>query len=311
MTGCVPKINPNEYTKIQAPKSKYLPNKSEINKKNRILVAKFKGKYRPLNDVATSTLRDLLVNYKAVKVINRAYKGIDNEIKLAEQARAYKTDVDQVDYVITGKIFAATTNNIFHRAVYWKDKKGRIHRSPPYWENVACIQGEMTIIKIPENKIITTKSLKKCAVKNTARRMYNLDSLLVYATQEAINDEKNYLYNLFAKKGYIFEIRRKDDELILHVTLGKNDGAKPGEKVYIYTIKEKKVPFSDEIKKDEVKIGEGTISNIVDSDDSWVVVDKKKEEIKIGDYVKPIHKTKWWQRVGRTFKDTINSVIIH
>jgi len=300
--GCSKSINPDEFRHVNAEESKYKPTKQEITSKIRIMIAPFDGRYKELDKIAVSKLKTLLTQYSPVELINRKYTSVTNEIKLAEQARNAQDDLGQVNYIIFGKILSANTKSTYYPPVSWRDKKGRIHTTRAYYRNSACVSGQISIVRIPENYIIDSFNIQDCEYSNTYSRIHNYNSLLVKAVSEAIEDKKELLYNIFAKRGYIFEIRKKDDTLILHTTLGYDEGAKEGLKVYIYTVKEKKIPFSDEVKKEDVKIGEGEISNVVNKDDSWVIVEKNTEPVKIGDYVKPVHEKDFWGQVKSIFK---------
>jgi hypothetical protein len=290
MIGCSSKINPAEYTPLNAPKSHYMPSKNEILYKPQILIVPFKGEY---SSVATNTLKNILSGYPAVKVLDREFKSLKEEIKLAELAKTSESNLNQADYVITGNIESVYTKKIYHPPVRWKDKKGRIHITRGYYEHIACALGNINIIKIPENYLLSTKNFQKCVYDTSYSLYYNYNVLKIKAVKEGINSLKNYLYKIFAKRGYIYEIRKKDDEIILHTTLGKEFGAKEGEKVDIFTIKKTKIPFTNEYKTTIQKIGEGEI-NIANKNNSWVVVTEKKEQIKIGDFIKMNYKHSFW-----------------
>jgi hypothetical protein len=288
--GCSSKINLNEFHPISAPKSEFTPSKNEILYKPQILITPFKGEY---SSIATATLKRILISYPAVKVIERDFKSIKEEIKLAEIAKTSDTNLNQADYIIKGSIDSVYTKRIYHPPRYWRDKKGRVHSSPSYYEHIACASGHITIIKIPENYILNTQYFNDCVYETTSSGYYNYNALKIKAVKKAVESIKDSLYKIFAKRGYIFEIRKKDDEIILHTTLGKDFGAKEGEKVDIYTIKNTKIPFTDEYKTTIQKIGEGEI-NIANKTDSWIIVKEKKEPIKIGDFVKMNYKHSFW-----------------
>jgi len=290
--GCSTKINPNEYGSVNAPVSQYKPSEYEIKSKYKVLIVPFESRqYRSVADVATSTLTTVLGSYPPVIVKSRRANSIKDEIKLAEQAQISHTDLGEANYIIKGRIDSATTKSRYHKEHRWRDRKGKIHVIPAYYENIGCVNGEMEIIKIPENNIAATLSLNSCARSDTRYRLRDFRELLYSAVKHAVYSKRNFLYNFFAKKGYVYEVRKKDDETILHTTLGANDGAKEGLRVNIYTVKLIKMPFSDSVKKESVKIGEGEISNVVNAEDSWVIVNEVSQPVKIGDYVKPVHES--------------------
>jgi len=288
--GCSSKINPNEFKPLNAPKSEFIPSKNEITYKPQILIVSPFDKY---SQIAAQTVKEILISYPAVKVIQREFKSLKEEIKLAELAKTSESNLNQADYIVKVFIDSINTKRIYHPPTYWRDKKGRVHSTKAYYEHIACASGHISVIKIPENYIISTKYFKKCISYVSYSYNYNYESLKLKALRSAIYSIKEDLYKIFAKRGYIYEIRKKDDEIILHTTLGKEFGAKEGEKVDIYTIKKIKIPFSEEYETKIVKIGEGEI-NIAAQNDSWVVVTDKKETIKIGDFVKMNYKHSFW-----------------
>jgi len=295
LSGCSSKINPNEFGTVNAPVSKYKPSEYEINSKFKVLILPFKSsRYQNVADLVTGELNKVLGNYPPVKVKSKESTSIKDEIKLAEEAKIAQQDLGEVNYIIQGKISNITTKSEYHREKRWRDKKGKVHVIKAYYSNEACVQGEMQIIKIPENSVVKTFALNGCASNTTDSKMYDFSALISRAAKKSIDKLTDDLYNFFAKRGYIYEVRKKGDKTIVHTTLGKNDGAKPGLKVYIYTIKITKDPFGDEERLESIKIGEGEISNVVHERDSWVVVDEVSQQIKIGDYVKPVRES-WWK----------------
>ena len=96
------------------------------------------------------------------------------------------------------------------------------------------------------------------------------------------------LKNFFARKGYIYEKRVDGGDVILQITLGSKNGAKEGNKVEIYTIKENKNPLTDEVLLEETKIASAVITNKIRPNSSWIMVKdiKKGEKIKMGDFIK-------------------------
>lgn len=294
IAGCSQTINPAQFQEINAPKAAILPSKNEITSKTQILIVPFKGKYPTINQTATVALTNLLNSYPPVKILNRNFKSLKQEIKLAELAENSNTNLNQANYIIFGKILSVTTQSVYHPPQYWKDKKGRYHEIPSYYENRACVQGVLKIVKIPQNYVASTKYFSNCVYEDDSYSLYDFTPLLIKTTNEAVYSLKDYLYRFFAKRGYVFDIRKKGDTEILHTTLGSDFGAKEGAKVDIYTIKKIKIPFTDETKTQIVKIGTGEISNVVNKNDSWIIVKKLNQPVKIGDFIKMNFEHSFW-----------------
>jgi len=291
LTGCSNKISLNEYGHYNAPKSEFQPSESDLHKKYRVIVTvdETDRNYIFLSRAAADSIKAVLSSYKPVVVLNRKFKSIKEEIKLYEEAKNAQIDLNQADFIIFTEIDDAQTKSVYIPRRVWRDKKGRVYVNPAYYINKACVRGNIEIVKIPENKVVQNIPLYACVSENSSYRTVNYKNLLLRAVERAVGYQKDNLYKLFSVKGYVYEVRKNEDSTILHVTVGRNDGVREGMKVGIYTIKKRIEPFSGKVKTETVKIGEGEISNIINSEDSWVIVDKVKEEVKIGDFVKPLY----------------------
>jgi len=285
-SGCSVKINPNEFNRVDAKKSIYQPSKREIYQKINVLVLPFKGRFA---NVARDELISLL-SQNGLRILNRRYLGKLKEIKLAEKAQAAGVDLDQADYIISGEVNSISKSIRYYPPIYKKGKK--ISRG--FYEYSICVRGSIKIIKLPEDELKKSLSFDGCKSFIFYYKTRNLRDLIISTIKDRIRSLKTSLYKLFAKKGFVYEIRQKGDTIILHTTLGKEFGAKSGMRVNIYTYKRVKIPFTNEYKKEAVKIGEGEISNVVNRYDSWIVVDKLKEEVKIGDFVKASYESHWF-----------------
>jgi len=286
--GCSSKINPAEFHKIEAPKS-YNPSYNEIIGKTNVLIADFKGRFA---DEAKNYLSYILNNSKSIKLLSRKFKSIKEEIKLAELAKNSASDLNQADYLIFGRISNVSTSYKYHKPYTYKDKKGKIHYVRGYYTHKACIDGNLKIIKIPENYIANNLFFGDCEYENKNSKYFNYNPLIKQAIKNSIYSIKNSLYRFFAKRGYVYEIRKKDDEIILHTTLGSEFGAKEGERVNIYRVKKIKIPFTNKEKIQIIKIGEGIIK-IAHPSNSWILVEEGKNFM-IGDFVRMNYKYSFW-----------------
>ncbi len=289
--GCAQKINPNEFHPIIAQKAKIQPSLREIQyKPNVIIFTKDNNFYEKK---AKEILENLLINSKYVNILNRA-SSIKDEIKLAENAKATNSNLNQADYIIIVDIHPISYNVRYIPPTYYKDKKGRIHKIPGYYEYEACSSGYINIyttLPYKMNKSIYTSGCYRA----TSSFYENIkEYVILKSIKQAINNAKYSLYKFFTPKGYIFEIRKKGDKIILHTTLGKANGAKEGERVNIYEKKIVKLPFSKKSIIEEVKIAEGIISNVVNENDSWVIVERYTQLPKIGDYIKMNYRYSFW-----------------
>ena len=289
--GCAEKINPNEFHPIIAQKAPIQPTIREIIYKPNVIIFTKENNY--YEDKAKEYLSSLLINSKYVNILNRK-SSIKDEIKLAEKAKATNSNLNQADFIIIEDITPKTYNIKYNPPQYYKDKKGKIHKIPGFYEYEGCSSGYIDIYSLLPYRLIKSIYVSGCFNTTTSTYKKIKNYVLLNSIYSAINDNKYSIYKTFTPKGYIFEIRKKDDELILHTTLGTKNGAKEGEKVNIYEKQIKKLPFSNKKITEEIKIGEGIISNALNENDSWVILKKYTQIPKIGDYIKMNYKYSFW-----------------
>ncbi len=287
--GCSIKLNPASYNPYPAEKAKIIPTEREINfKPNIIIYSK--------NDVYSQYSKNILeyiLNSSNLVNLPQRNTTLKDEIALAQEAKAANANLNQADYIIKTEITSKNYTYKYHPAVYYKDKKGKIHRINAYFSYSACIEGYIKIYSLIPFEIKKILNLNECYSSTSENFEYLKDYLLKTAIKNAVYDNKVEIFKFFAPKGFIFEIRKKDD-FIIHTTLGSDKGAKAGERVDIYTRKKIKLPFGPQEKTEDIKIGEGIISNIVNKKNSWVIVEKLNGKLHIGDYVKPNFRHSFW-----------------
>jgi len=298
-TACSLKINPAEFHKVNAPKAKYLPSQNEL-QSQKVLILNVtsddpKGAF--LIPEYKNLIESLISQTSAVLVRRNKKTTLQEEILYSQEAELSSSNIDNANYIITAKIVSTNYHYTYHKGYYWKDKKGHTHYSPPYYSYEACVGAQMKIIKIPQNYIVKTLYLNGCAY-DTSRNLVNLSRMLLEkALIEAVDSIKTDIKNIFAKKGYIIEIRKKDDTTIIKTTLGKKDGLKEGDEVAIYTIKESPNPLTGKPYKEIIKIGNAEVSNVIHENASWLVVKDQKEPVKLGDFVKPVYEKSFFERL--------------
>ncbi|MBN2782979.1 MAG: hypothetical protein JXQ66_07055 [Campylobacterales bacterium] len=308
-SGCGTAIVLSEYQPSPIQKSKYIPSKEEIKNSElpKIIIMDiddnaFKiANSASLGKTLSTTINQELSLAKSVKIVKRLNDANNNstlaeEIKAAELALEVGSDVGEADYVISGDISNTTYDYKFNEGYYYtvetKEGKKRVY-NPPSIDYSSCVSGTVKVLVLPELVEVKSISFDGCSSNShearSPRDARRSDDSLVreagaYAIQRAINPLKNF----FAKKGYIYEMRSDEDEIIVKTNLGREYGAREGEKVEIFAIEDSYNLLEDEMKKDEVKIGNGVISNQIGSDFSWVIVDELYDAkiIKAGDYIK-------------------------
>ena len=289
--GCAPKIDLKEYHPIITQKAKILPNQKDITKKPNIII--FTKNNNFYEKKAKEDLANLLINSKYVNILTRK-SNIKTEIKLAENAKATNSNLNQANFIIIENITPKTYNEKYTPPKYYRDKKGHTYKIPGYYSYKACSSGYINIYNVIPYQLSTSIYANGCYSTTTPNHQNIKNEIMLKSIEKSIENEKENIYRFFTPKGYIFEVRKNKDEIILHTTLGKKNGAQKYAKVNIYTQKIIKIPFSNKKIIEQTKIGEGIISNIINDNDSWIIVKNITQPVKIGDYVKMNYKFSIW-----------------
>ena len=313
--GCGTSINLSEYRKIPISKSPLAPSKQELKREKipNVLIQEFDNttskvaRRASLDKNLPKVLENRLAESKLVHILNRDKKfSLREEIKAKELAMETGTDVGQADYIINGYITNASfTNNYVEGKTYTVGDK--TITLPPKYEYRACVSGVVKILELPDMKVADTTQFEGCATDSENLTIFKKpkiqdNGLVIEAGENGIDSASYEIKNFFAIRGYIFEMRKnKDGDTILNTTLGKSRGAEEGLKVDIFKLQKHTNPLTEETSIDEVKIGEGVISNQIENSSSWVIVKEleSNSKIEIGDFVKPHYKE---SLISRTLK---------
>lgn len=252
--------------------------------------------------VASSTLETIL-GTGGVEVIDRKLADkLEQELKLAEvRGSGSYGGPDVADYAIRVVMGTAGWNSTFVAATQYKNPlTGKIDQIPASYTHSATSSMSLKVYQLPSLKLVEQMDATgKLNLTNQQRAAFPSDAigLMRGATDAGIKGKKNEVLNEFAPKGYITEKRVKGKEAIFRVQLGKNTGAKKGDKVEIWTLQ--KVGSS----LDEVSLGTGVMTNIIGNDGSWILVDDEKVAARVRkyDYVKV--------KMGGGFLDSINNLL--
>ncbi len=301
-TGCGTKVKLGEYSKSSMVKSKNLPSADKLKAtKSKVLITKFEvvsnriATNANLGVVAASAVSNQLAKTNSVDVIKRETNYIDlkKEVEAAELSRELNIDTGSAEFLITGKVTGASFAHQFIQGRSWRDKNGKLHKSPNKFRYRGCSSGTIGFYKLPSMQNVKSVPFSRCST-NSENTQGNYgakkrdDGLVQNSIQSAIRSISKSLKSQFTKKGYILEKRVDGKKTIFLTTLGKDVGAKESLDVYIYSSRASVNPISGEKMEQSIKIGEGEISNQISADSSWVVLEELDdgEEMKIGDFIK-------------------------
>lgn len=174
-----------------------------------------------------------------------------------------------VNFVFVGSISKANIKTKFTPASSWTDKKGKTHYISASCSEEAEVGLVFRVIEFPEGRIQKAFNMigKQTNYRNVSSQydcwIEDICGLLNKAVEKAINSSKKEIFNEFPVYGYIYKTltnRKKLNERIAFITLGKTDGIKAGSVVEIIEFIRDKDPVKNaEIILQRV-VGECTVS---------------------------------------------------
>jgi hypothetical protein len=316
LTGCSSAINISTYNPVTLKKGKHIPSKEQLGGggASKVIIMDISdnnianAKKAQLGKSMASNINKELSENKNVKIMKRvsssSYKEIlSKEIKAAELGKEMGEDIGQADYLLTGQISNTTFSNKFKEAYTTTDKDGKTSAHPAEITYKSCVEGTLKVFALPDLNEVKSKSFDECSsfseeARSPSDAKPSNGSLERKAGAEAMNSASYELKNLFTPKGYIFEMRKDGDNIIIKTALGSKIGAKEGEDVEIYSIEDVNNPLTGETTQTAVLIGKGEISDKVTPAYSWIVIDKLYDgrDIKLGDYIKIKYEESIWSK---------------
>lgn len=257
-------------------------------------------------------IESILTKDKLVDLVDRkASVKLQKEVALAEMKsdKTY-TGPAVADYIISGAISRTNFTSQYIAAQHtFNVESGTYSYTPPKWNYVSEVGGNIKIYEIPSLGIVRTFEIDgKSNMSENAKSKTSAKTEDAYLIKEASRDGLKHikidLKNFFAKKGYILEKRVLSNHTIFKISLGSKDGMKQGTKLVLYSKKaeENSITGSQEII--ERKIAEAKIADIINAKSSWIIIKNKKdvEKIRLGDIVKVEYKKSFWHSAGKTSK---------
>jgi hypothetical protein len=258
-----------------------------------------------LATVATAAIQTVLGS-GGVEIIDRSLATrLGQELKLAEMGggTASYGGPDIADFAIRVVMGNAGFGSVFHEASQYKDKKGQTVYVPASYTYSARSSLTVRIYQLPSLRLVQSVNAEGTASASDQRREMNQNDgppLMASATQAGIRAKKADVLNEFSPKGYVEQRRGKEKKTIFKVLLGKQTGSKTGDAVEIYTQRKNESLLTKKVTYDEVLVAKGRISNSLQSDSSWVIVDDPKEaaRVRFGDIVKVKHSTSFFDALN-------------
>jgi hypothetical protein len=233
----------------------------------------------------SNELKSKLVQTKHVEVIRRDIISSD----LPEEIRRYLGDeFSSAQYLLMGKITEAKYKNRF----YHEERNADGSVSLPSWISYgACIRGNINLIKLPSMIMRESFDFDECseeidsAISPRDMKESNPD-ILRTNIEDILKDIVPKMKKYFRPEGYVREMLTNDKQKIIETTLSSNLGAVEGTKVEIFRLLKRHDKVKNKSYIRPRKIGEGRVSDMITSEQSFIIIDNLQETLKIGDVVR-------------------------
>lgn len=261
-----------------------------------------------LPEVASAAL-EALFGAGGVEVVDRRVADkLDKELKLIEiqgKQGSGSYDGPQVaDYAITVVMGTATWGSTFNAAVTLPpDKKtGKVTTIPASYTYSGKSTMTLRVYQLPSLRLVASlpaEGTTSVSGQNVPAPQAQAASLMRAATEDGIIGKKAEVLNIFAPRGYISERRAKDKKNIFRALISKATGAKTGDEVEIVSLRSSVDPLTKRQLVDQTQVATGRISNVINEDSSWVIVDDEKAaaSVRRGDIIKVKHSTSIWDTI--------------
>ena len=313
------KGDPTTYAKQDLQKTAFPPTQEQIDGKPRRVVvydttlSADLAKQAKLSAAITSGIEDTIRGAGAEIVNRKLAKKLGKELKLAE-AKGVSTYKGQnvADFAVIPAVTTATFSKSFSESYTYENKKKETVRVPAKCTYTANISGHLDVYEMPALLSVARVNLAETEHQTVETRNSScpfskneINGLLTEAAIDAVKDQKNAIKNRFPPTGYVIELRASPDGmLVLKTTLGKKKGAVEKLKANFVT---KRLDKNDLTGKSDITIstiGQGVISNLIQDDYSWIVIDQGKTDvskISLGDSIQVEFKDSIWDKTIKVF----------
>ncbi len=303
--GCASKIGDlSKYEQTPMRDAEFMPNGAEMKHvKTKVVFIKMdNGRISnaidaDLAQTMNAALVSELTGGGGVEIIDREIDSyLSSEVKLAElssESDIYGDNMRVASHAIKGEISGANFSSRYVAENVWYDKKGKAHYEPPYYVYTASVEGLLNIYEIPSMQLIKSVRMRgsdSYSEESRYKKRYDPE-LIQKAGRSAIRMARRQFKNFFAPKGYVLYKRTDGDEQIFKVSLGISEGLHHGNSVRVYRKEKVMNPISKESDVQEIVIAEGSVSEIIQPHNAWIIIDEVYSgyEIRLGDYIKERH----------------------
>ncbi|CAG8999082.1 MAG: hypothetical protein CENE_01046 [Candidatus Celerinatantimonas neptuna] len=308
LAGCtsIPKLNQTHVTKI--PEAVYAPTAAQLKAQmkglgQKIVVLPFEttaSSQTPYASQAYELFTQRLLNSGNTIVDRSLAKKLKGELLAAEKSGVYRKNGPNIaDIAMMPKLVSLTYSKDFTEGHSWVDSKGYSRHVAPRCSFNGRAKIYVRVYRIPSMQLVNNYEYEGSSSHSSQSRRSScpmsrgeLRGLMSRAIEDAIKSGSAKTLNDIAPAAYIIErrdVNDKDGESALFMTtMNARQGAVAKAKVKIYRKEKSENPITHEVHSRLTLLGEGVMTDNIDSYGSYIYVDDEAliKKIRIGDIVK-------------------------
>lgn len=308
LAGCtsIPKLNKTHVTKI--PTASYAPSSAQMEAQmkglgQKIVVLPFEAassSQKPYASQAYELLTQRLLNSGNTIVDRTLAKKLKGELLAAEKSGVYRKNGPNIaDIAMMPKLVSLTYSKDFTEGHSWVDSKGYSHYVAPSCSFKGRARIYVRVYRIPSMQLVNNYEYKGSSSHSSQSRSAScpisrgeLQGLMGNAIEDAIKSGSAKTLNDIAPAAYIIERRdvngKDGGSALFMTTMNARQGAVAKAKVKIYRKGKSENPITHKVHDQLTLLGEGVMTDNIDSYGSYIYVDDEAliKKIRIGDIVK-------------------------
>jgi hypothetical protein len=246
------------------------------------------------SNVALNNKLNILLQKAGIEIVDRSFGEKVTEELIAYEATGQYSEsaLNVADIALQTSISSATFSHEFTEAHTAKN----IFTGKDVWVNASCefkakVQGSARSFTLPKLKLRNQVELKGIATlsRDTRNSSCHLSTLETYglvneAAQVAVTSYRVAIQNAFAPKAFVKSYRIFEDEHYIEVSIGTDREVDNGDEISFIRLIEVTDDLTGEVTTDELPLGVGEVTNILQRKSSWVKVDAElAKNIHLGD----------------------------
>ena len=320
LAGCAAPLSKTDYASFQSAalgNAEIMPTEAQL-QNERLKVVVYDA-----DENAVQWARDSQLGQTLAKAIETTISGggveiVDDNIavklrdvlKLAEASgKATYSGPKVANFAIKSTVSSAEYGATYNPASRFVDKKGNVSYTPASYSHSAKVKAAIRIYEVPSLRLVQTVIATGTASQSDAHNGANAGmgrAMVRAAALDAVKDYSTDLLKVFASNGYVESKKTNGKKSIFKITLGAQNGLKPGSKVRIYNLQ----PEADTFAKnngavEEIVVADATVTQNLTDTSAWIELtdETNAEKVLRGHVVRPEHTTGTFQEFMRKVKE--------